>query len=117
MQERVRDPEPKLSNRPRAEPATPEHDLLALQRRFGNQAVARMLHAGGTLARKGPEPSHAAIDPVTEIYGGTNADVWATELREHKHDIRILYSELATLLHATAVEDVKGTKPDDINGL
>src|SRR4051794_31712478 len=111
MQERVREPEPEVSKRPRADPAPPEHALLALQRRFGNQAVARML------ARKGPQPSHAAIEPVTEIYGGTNADVWASELRERKHDIRILYSELATLLHATAVEDVKGTKPDDINGL
>jgi hypothetical protein len=93
---------------PRAEPPLPQHALLDLQRRIGNREVGRML------ARK-PEPSHLGTQAVTDLYGkGTDADRWASDVRDREHFLA-LYSELAGLLHATAIEDVKGTAASDIN--
>src|ERR671937_423124 len=106
MHERVREPTPTHRIRPRTEP--PEHELLALQRRLGNQAVVRML------ARE-PKPSHVAIEPVTDIGGEKGEERWRDELKANK-GVKHLYSELATLLNAKAIEHVKGTGPDDING-
>jgi hypothetical protein len=92
----------------RAEPPLPDHAVLALQRRIGNRAVGRML------ARK-PEPSRLGAAPVADLYsGGTDADTWAADVRDHEHFVA-LYSELAGLAHATAIDDVKGTAAGDIN--
>jgi hypothetical protein len=110
MHERAHEPGRDRESRrgPRAEPPVPDHALLALQRRIGNQAVGRML------ARK-PEPSRLGAEPVTDLYGGgTSADEWADQVRGHEHYLA-LYSELAGLAHATAIEDVKGTAKSDIN--
>jgi hypothetical protein len=114
MHERVREPE---STRPRqAEPEPPVHELLALQRRLGNHAVQRLLRSGATLARKGPPaPTRTPIAPVTNLYGGTSAQQWEEHL-DDGGNVKELYSEIATLLNATVIEDVAGTKPEHING-
>jgi hypothetical protein len=110
MHEQAREPEPGRVRRPRAEPAPPSHEVLALQRQVGNQAVQRML-----LART-KDPTRLPIEPVTELYKGTDADTWAADVRDDASPHLVdLYSELATLLHATAIEDVKGTGPKDIH--
>jgi hypothetical protein len=85
-----------------------EPQVLALQRSAGNHAVVRML------ARE-PAPSHVGIEPVTDIGGKKGEEAWAAELAANK-GVKHLYSELATLLHATKLNHVKGTSPDDING-
>jgi hypothetical protein len=100
----------------RTEPEPPAHELLALQRRLGNQAVQRLLSAGGTLARKGPPaPTRTPIAPVANLYGGTSADQWEQHLNDGG-GVKELYSEIATLLNATVIEDVAGTGPEHING-
>jgi len=91
-----------------AEAALAEPQLIALQRTAGNQAVVRML------ARE-PAPSRVGIEPVTDIGGKKGEEAWAAELAANK-GVKHLYSELATLLHATRIAHVKGTSPDDING-
>jgi hypothetical protein len=114
MQERVREPERTQTRR--AEPEPPAHEVLALQRRLGNQAVQRLLNAGGTLARKGPPaPTRTPIAPVTHLYGVTSAEEWEEHLNAGK-GVKELYSEIAWLLNATVIEDVSGTTPEHING-
>jgi hypothetical protein len=115
MRDRVRDPELTVTRRPRVAPAPSEHAVHVLQRRLGNRAVQRMLRAGGVLARDGsPPPTRLGIEPVTELHGDTSAEAWATDVRGRERFLA-LYAELATLLHATAIEDVTGTRPSDIN--
>lgn len=88
--------------------ALAESHLLALQRTAGNQAVVRMLARDKT-------PSRLDVGPVTDLYkGGTSAEKWGDEVRSREH-ILDLYAEVATLLNATKVEDVKGTTAKDIN--
>jgi hypothetical protein len=106
MHVRVR--EPTLTRRPRAETAPAEPDLLALQRAAGNQAVVRMLMRDTT-------PAHVGIEPVTDIGGAKGEEAWQDELKANT-GVKRMYSELATLLHATALQHVKGTKEEDING-
>jgi hypothetical protein len=90
------------------ETALAESHLLALQRTAGNQAVVRMLARDKT-------PSRLDVGPVTELYkGGTSAEAWGDAVRSREHYVD-LYSELATLLNATKIEDVKGTSAKDIN--
>jgi hypothetical protein len=90
------------------EAALAESQLLALQRTAGNHAVVRMLARDKT-------PSRLDVGPVTELYkGGTSAEAWGDAVRSREHFVD-LYSELATLLNATKIEDVKGTSAKDIN--
>jgi hypothetical protein len=96
------------TRRERASAPLGEPAMLALQQTVGNQAVVRML------ARE-QAPSHVGIEPVTDIGGKKGEEVWAAELAANK-GVKHLYSELATLLHATKIDHVKGTSPDDING-
>jgi hypothetical protein len=103
---RVREPTP--TRRPRAETAAAEPELLALQRTAGNQAVVRMLLRDKT-------PAHVGIEPVTDIGGEKGEQDWADEIKANT-GVKRMYSELATLLHATALEHVTGTKEEDING-
>jgi hypothetical protein len=103
----VRVSEPTAAPRERVETVLAEPEVLALQRTAGNQAVVRML------ARE-PAPSHVGIEPVTDLGGKKGEEDWAAELKANK-GVKQLYSELATLLHATALAHVKGTGPDDIN--
>jgi hypothetical protein len=115
MHERVREPTRTEARRRQAEPEPPAHEVLALQRRLGNQAVLRLLSAGGTLARKEPPaPTRTPIAPVTNLYGGTTADQWEEHLNDGK-GVKEPYSEIATLLNATVIEDVAGTRPEHIN--
>jgi hypothetical protein len=115
MHERAREPDPAATRRPRGKP-TPEHAVLALQRQFGNQAVLRMLRGPAALARE-PAPSHLKTEPVTDLdAGGTDKDEWAADLRAGGSIIP-LYAEIATLLHANALEDVAGTAAGDINAM
>ena len=91
-----------------ADVALTEPQLLALQRTAGNRAVVRMLARDKT-------PSRLDVGPVTELYkGGTSAEAWGDAVRGREHFVD-LYSELATLLNATKIEDVKGTTAKDIN--
>ncbi|HEX5619700.1 MAG TPA: hypothetical protein VFX51_14860 [Solirubrobacteraceae bacterium] len=106
MHQRVRETNPARLHA--AEAALTEPELLALQRTAGNQAVVRMLARDKT-------PSRLDVGPVTELYkGGTDAEAWGDAVRSRKHFVD-LYSELATLLNATKIEDVKGTSATDIN--
>src|SRR4051794_34456024 len=108
MRQRSREPDRADTRRPRTEPPAPARGILALQRGLGNQAVVRLL------ARE-PAPSHLKSEPVTDLdAGGTDQDAWAAAVRGGAKTIA-LYSELATLLHADAIEDVSGTAPGDIN--
>jgi hypothetical protein len=105
--------------RPEEAPASlPQHQLLALQRRLGNQAVLRLLQAGRGVARKDPPPTLLGSEPVSkaQLYGTTDATQWAAQVRSGGPAYIALYSEIAKLLHAENVEDVKGTDPSDING-
>jgi hypothetical protein len=106
MHVRVR--EPTRTRRPRPETAAAEPELLTLQRTAGNQAVVRML-------ARAPTPAHVGIEPVSDIGGEKGEQDWADELKANQ-GVKRMYSELATLLHATALAHVKGTTPDDING-
>jgi hypothetical protein len=116
MHERAREPARTETHRRRPEPQPSAHEILALQRRLGNQAVQRLLHAGGTLARKGPPaPTRTAIVPVTQLYGVTSAEEWAQHLDDGK-GVKELFAEIAWLLNATVIEDVSGTTPEHING-
>jgi hypothetical protein len=94
-----------------AEPAPAVGGVLELQQRFGNRAVA------GMLARKGPPPpTRAPIKPVENLdAAGTNADQWREHMEAGK-DVDELYAEIARLLNATVIEDVAGTRPQDIHG-
>jgi hypothetical protein len=106
MHVRVRENDPARRDAARAILAEPQ--LLALQRTAGNQAVVRMLARDKT-------PSRLDAGPVTELYkGGTSAEAWREAVRSREHFVD-LFSELATLLNATKVEDVKGTTGKDIN--
>ena len=87
----------------------PEHALLALQRRIGNQAVQRLI-----LARDGKTPSRLGVQPPAQLYGGSGAEKWGEDVRSTEHYLD-LFSELATLLQATAIEDIKSTAAADIN--
>lgn len=75
----------------------PAHALLELQRRAGNQAVARMLQV--------------ARQPAV---GTTSAETWATEVRAGRN--KALYAEIATMVGNAGLIDVKGTTENDING-
>ncbi len=77
--------------------------MLALQRGLGNQAVLRML------ARE-PAPSRLKTEPVTDLDDAG----WAADVRGGGKNVQ-LYSELATLLQATKLQDVAGTAASDIN--
>jgi hypothetical protein len=92
-------------------PASVAGEVLELQRRLGNRAVA------GMLARKGPPPpTRTPIKPVEHLdAAGTDADQWREHLEAHK-DVDELYAEIARLLNATVIEDVAGTRPQDIHG-
>src|SRR4051812_25971015 len=106
MHVRVRENDP--ARRDAADAILAEPQLLALQRTAGNQAVVRMLARDKT-------PSRLDAGPVTELYkGGTSAEAWREAVRSREHFVE-LYSELATLLNATKVDDVKGTTGKDIN--
>jgi hypothetical protein len=102
----------------RAEPtapqrqAPPQDELLLLQRGLGNQAVARMLQ----VARKGPEMEKFEGHTVTkpELYTTTDEKQWAERVRAR--DYLPLYSEIAKLLQADKLEDVKGMEPEDVKG-
>jgi hypothetical protein len=93
---------------PAVESPVPEHALLALQRQIGNQAVQRLI-----LARDAKTPSRLGVPYPTDLYGGSSAEKWGDDVRNAEY--LKLYSELATLLQATAIEDVKGTAATDIN--
>ncbi|MGH2968908.1 MAG: hypothetical protein ACRDK0_07575 [Solirubrobacteraceae bacterium] len=95
-----------------------EHDLLSLQRQLGNQAVLRLLQAGRSVARKEPPPTVLGEQPVSqpELYKTTDAKQWAARVRAGGAEYINLYSEIAKLLNAGNVEDVKGTEPTDIHG-
>jgi hypothetical protein len=95
-----------------------EHHVLALQRRLGNQAVLRMLQAERRVARKDPEATVFRGQPVSkpQLYATTDAEEWAKRVRAGGGEYITLYSEIAKLLQADTVEDVKGTDPGDING-
>jgi hypothetical protein len=104
------EPEPAQLRRREAEPEPPAHELLELQRRLGNQAVQRLL------ARKErPTPTRTPIPPVANLYGGTSAEQWEKQL-DAGGGVKELYAEIASLLNATVIEDVAGTKPENING-
>jgi hypothetical protein len=107
--ERLREPEQPRARR--AEPEPPAHELLALQRRLGNQAVQQLL------ARKeSATPTRTPIAPVTHLYGVTDAAEWQQHLDEGK-GVKELYAEVAWLLNATVIEDVTGTTPEHINAV
>lgn len=115
MHERVPEPARIEARRRKAEPEPPAHEVLALQRRLGNQGVLRLLSAGGTLARKDPPaPTRTPIAPVTSLDGKTNDAQWEAHLNEGT-GVKEPYSEIATLLNATVIEDVAGTRPEHIN--
>lgn len=102
-------------DRRRAAPEPPAHELLALQRRLGNQAVQRLIGATGGLARKGaPTPTRTAIAPISHIYGVTDAAEWKQKLDDNESVIP-LYAEIAWLLNATVIEDVAGVGPENVN--
>jgi hypothetical protein len=91
--------------------------VLALQRRLGNQAVVRMLRGPAAVAREAAPPSRLKTEPVADLdAGGTDAKQWRAALGGNQ-GITPLYSELAKLLQADALPDVKarGTGPGDIN--
>jgi hypothetical protein len=103
----------------RAEPTPPErrsetpppapHELFL---GIGNQAVLGMLQ----VARKGPEMEKFEGHTVTkpELYTTTDEKQWAERVRAK--DYFPLYSEIAKLLQADKLEDVKGMEPKDIKG-
>jgi hypothetical protein len=117
--ERLR-PERAGRRRPEEEPPSPEaeHHVLALQRRLGNQAVMRLLQAERGVARKEAPPTLFAGQPVSkpQLDAATDAEQWAKRVRAGGPEYIKLYSEIATLLEANKVEDVKGTEPSHING-
>ena len=96
MSERIHMPR---SREPEA-PA-PVDELLALQRGLGNQAVGRLLRVPAT---------QLGSKPVTQL----DDKGWADKVRANGHIE--LYAEIATLLQATNLADVKGTREEDING-
>ena len=84
-----------------------------LQREIGNQAVQRLLKADRSVARKDPPTTRMGETPVTQLYGSTDADTWAQEVRAGR--LVPLYAEIAKLIQADKVEDVKATQ-GNING-
>jgi hypothetical protein len=108
----VRDPAETDPHR-RAEPAPPAHELLALQRRMGNQAVLGLLRAEGVIARKEVPATRTPIAPVTDVDRLSTPAQWKAALEEQ--GVRAPYAEIATLLSAKVIDDVAGTRPDDIH--
>jgi hypothetical protein len=101
------------------EASTPgEPDLLTLQRQLGNQGVMRLLRAQGSLARQAPATTLMGERPVSkeQLLWLTDAEQWAELVRQGGEEYFKLYAEIATLLQADKVEDVKGTAVADING-
>src|SRR5918997_6380961 len=85
-------------------PATAdEHPLLELQRQLGNQAVHRMLVA----RKEAPPATRLGETPVTKLDGTTDATTWAQQVRARA--FLPLYAEIAALVQADRVEDVKAT--------
>jgi hypothetical protein len=95
-----------------------EPDLLTLQRQLGNQAVMRLLRAHGSLARQAPSTTVLGGRPVSkeQMLWLTDAEQWAALVRQGGEEYLKLYAEIATLLQADKVEDVKGMAVADING-
>ncbi len=88
---------------PQRPAAADAHPLLDLQRRLGNQAVQRML-----VARKdAPPTTRLGETPVTKLDGTTDATTWAQQVRARA--FLPLYAEIAALVQADRVEDVKAT--------
>jgi hypothetical protein len=95
-----------------------EHQLLALQRQLGNQAVLRLLQAEGTVVARAPAPTVLGERSVSQqdLNWLTDAQQWAASVRQGGEEYLKCYAEIATLLQADKVEDVKGTAVGDING-
>lgn len=87
-----------------------EHPLLSLQRQAGNQAVQRLLQSRLAVARDDPASTRFGSKPVTKL----DSTGWHDAAKEGPHIP--LYAELATLLQADKLEDVKGTDEKSING-
>jgi hypothetical protein len=87
-----------------------EDVVLSLQRTAGNRLVTRMLQSSLALARDTPAPTRFGGAPVTKL----DSAGWHDPAKEGPHIP--LYAELATLLQATKLEDVKGTDEKSING-
>jgi hypothetical protein len=92
-----------------------EHPVLALQGAVGNSAVARMLGGQRTVARKEVPMTRLGETPVTQLYGKTDEKTWAEKVRAK--DYIPLYAELAKMIQADRVEDVKGTAEANINSV
>jgi hypothetical protein len=90
-------------------PVTDEAVVLSLQRTAGNRQVTRMLQSSLTVARDTP-PTRFGGAPVTKL----DSTGWHDPAKEGPHIP--LYAELATLLQADKLEDVKGTDEKSING-
>ena len=91
-------------------PPVAEHHVLLLQRQLGNQAVVRLLRA--------PAPTVMGEKPVSkqDLNWLTDGEQWAVLVRQGGEEYLKLYAEIATLVQADKVEDVKGTAVADING-
>jgi hypothetical protein len=114
MHRRAHETDLEETRRSRSERPPVDHAVLALQRGVGNQAVLRMLRGSQAVARE-PGPSRLKTEPVTDLdSGGTDKEAWAAAVRGGGKSVA-LYAELATLLQATALEDVGGTAAGDIN--
>jgi hypothetical protein len=91
-----------------------DHPVLALQGAVGNHAVARMLQPQRAVARKEQPPTtRMGETPVTQLYGKTDERTWASMVRAQKYVP--LFAELAQMIQASKVEDVKGTDEANIN--
>jgi hypothetical protein len=91
-------------------PVADESVVLSLQRTAGNQLVTRMLQTSLTLARDDPHSTRFGGAPVTKL----DSTGWHDAAKEGPQIP--LYAELATLLQADKLEDVKGTDEKSING-
>jgi hypothetical protein len=87
-----------------------ENVVLSLQRTAGNRLVTRMIQSTLAVARDTPPPTRFGGAPVTKL----DSTGWHDPAKEGPHIP--LYAELATLLQATKLEDVKGTDEKSING-
>jgi hypothetical protein len=108
QRERVQSPQ--SAPAPNLAAVADEDVVLSLQRTAGNRLVTRMLQTSLTLARD---------DPHSTRFGGTapaklDSTGWHDPAKEGPQIP--LYAELATLLQADKLEDVKGTDAKSING-
>ena len=90
-----------------------EHPVLALQGAVGNSATARMLKGQRAVGRKEAPMTRLGEKPVTQLYGKTDEKTWAEKVTAKAYIP--LYAELAQMIQADRVEDVKGTAEANIN--